>query len=391
MPEYIVVYTAVFGRYDTLQPAKYPSLCFTDGKMPPVAGWEYKTIFAGRDPKAANRNCKLLVHEHVDAEYSIYLDGNIQLLTDPRELIEKYLRDTDVAVFAHPTRACVYAEAEACIREGKAQASAVHSQMERYRRESYPEGAGLAACWVLIRRHTPGTRRFGELWWEEYNVGAKRDQLSFNYTCWKLGRRYAIIPGNLFGGTSKDFQRTKHRGAPTVIDYRTAYGQVLLPGEREYLKETAAQIQSKFSTLTIVNIGVFRCASMYCIRAGSSKARMIGVDIKSCDVPIDSSLRASFIVADSAKCHTQVKPPVHLLFIDGDHHYKAVEADLAGWVPKIPLGGIVVMHDHAPLPKHLALLPELEGVRRAVSEWAEKAKWERLLAPDSLAAFRRPG
>jgi len=387
----IMIYTAIFGNYDTLRPARYPSLCFTDGKMSPVTGWDYKTIFADKDPKWANRHCKILVHEHLNTEYSIYHDGNIEMLVDPHEAIERWLRDTDIAVFAHPTRNCVYDEAEACIREGKAQAGAVHSQMKRYRREGYPEGAGLAACWVLIRRHTSEMKRLNELWWEEYNEGAKRDQLSFNHACWKLGIRHTIIPGNLFKGTSKTFKRTTHQGAPTVIDYKTAYGQVLLVDEREYLKEMAGRIQTEFDSPTIVNIGVFRCASMYCLRAGAPKARMIGIDIRPCNVPIDPSLRAAFIVADSAKCHVQVAPPVHLLFIDGDHHYRGIVADLEGWTPKIPPGGIVIMHDYAPLPQHLALLPELEGVRRAVEEWAERSKWERLSAPDSLAAFRRPG
>lgn len=386
----IVVYTAVFGRYDTLRPARYPSLCFTDGEMPPVAGWEYRTVFAGRGPKWANRHCKLLVHEHLDMEYSIYHDGNVELLTDPRELIEKHLRDTDIAVFAHPTRTCVYEEAKACIREGKAPAIEVHPQMDRYRAESYPAHNGLAACWVLLRRHTNAVRRLNEFWWKEYAKGAKRDQLSFNYACWKLGMPYTPIPGDLFKGTSKDFQRTRHKGSPTVIDYKTAYGQVLLPDEREYLKATATRLQDKFGSPTIVNIGVFRCASMYCLRAGSPKARMIGVDIKPCSVEIDSSLRASFIIADSAECHVKVKPPIHLLFIDGDHHHEGVRADLENWTLKIPPRGVVIMHDYAPLPKHLALLPELEGVRRAVEEWAARIKWERLSAPDSLAAFRRP-
>lgn len=387
----IMIYTAVFGNYDTLRSARYPSLCFTDGKLSAVAGWNYKTIFADKDPKWANRHCKILIHEHLDVGYSIYHDGNIEMLVAPREAIERWLKDTDIAVFAHPRRNCVYDEAEACIREGKAQAGMVHPQMARYRREGYPEGAGLAACWVLIRRHTPEAKRFNEAWWAEYTRGAKRDQLSFNYVCWKSGIRYATIPGDLFEGTSEDFRREIHRGSPAMIDYKTACGHVLLPAEREYLKSTAEAIQDALGSPTIVNIGVYRCASMYCLRAGSPKAQLIGVDIKPCDVPIDPSLRAAFIIADSAKCHTQIKAPVHLLFIDGDHHYRAVEADLKGWASLIPKGGIVIMHDYAPLPEHLALLPELEGVRRATDEWAEWAEWERLSAPDSLAAFRRPG
>lgn len=387
----IVTYTAIFGNYDTLRPAKYPSLCFTDGQMRPIEGWEYKTIFSGEDPKQSNRHCKILVHEHLGVEYSIYHDGNIKMFIDPGEAIERWLRDADIAVFAHPDRDCVYDEAMACIEQGRAQPGAVGDQMARYRQEGYPEGVGLAACWVLVRRHTPEVKRFNEAWWAEYAKGAKRDQLSFNHTCWKLGMRYTTIPGNLFKGTSDAFRRTAHKRAPTMIDYKTACGHVLLADEREYLKSMAEAIQDRFDSPIIANIGVYRCASMYCLRTGSPRARLIGVDIKPCDVAIDPNLRAAFIIADSAKCHAQIEPPIHLLFIDGDHHYKAIEADLAGWTPKIPPDGIVIMHDYAPLPEYLALLPELEGVRRAINEWAEKVKWERLPAPDSLAAFRRPG
>lgn len=386
----IVVYSAVFGNYDTLRPARYPSVCFTDGGMRPVAGWDYRTIYANKDPKWANRHCKIMVHKHLGVEYSIYHDGNIEMLIDPQEAIARWLKDADIAMFAHPSRKCIYDEALACLILHKALASAVEPHMARYKQEGYPMSNGLAAGWVVIRRHTEAVERFNALWWEEYNKGAKRDQLSFNYVCWKLGIQYAIIPGNLFRGTSKAFRRTAHKRALAMIDYKTACGHVLLPAEREYLKAMAEQIQARFSSPTIVNIGVYRCASMYCLRAGSPRARLIGVDIKPCDVPIDVSLKAEFIIADSAKCHTQIKAPVHLLFIDGDHRHRAVEADLKGWASLIESGGVVVMHDYAPLPEHMAKLPELEGVRRAVDEWAGWAEWERLPAPDSLAAFRRP-
>jgi len=175
-----------------------------------------------------------------------------------------------------------------------------------------------------------------------------------------------------------------------MVDYKTAYGQVLLPDEREYLKSTAEAIEDRFGTPNIVNIGVFRCASMYCLRAGAPKARLIGVDIKPCDVPIDPGLKAEFIIADSAKCHDRVTAPVHLLFIDGDHRYSGVKADLEGWTRLIKPGGMLILHDYAPLPEHIVLQPTIEGVRRATEEWAEWAEWERLPAPDSLAAFRRP-
>jgi predicted O-methyltransferase YrrM len=49
---------------------------------------------------------------------------------------------------------------------------------------------------------------------------------------------------------------------------------------------------------------------------------------------------------------------IDLLFIDGDHSYKAVHADLEAWLPKLKDGGIVAFHDYN----------WAEGVRRAVQE-----------------------
>jgi len=230
----IVTYTAVFGGYDTLKPAKYPSVCFTDGKMGSVSGWEYQTIYGDKNPKWANRRCKILMHDHIDTEYSIYHDGNIQMIIRPEQVID-FLGQHDIAVFAHPLRDCIYEEAEACIREGKADEKVVRAQMARYKRDGFPTHAGLAACWVLIRRRTAAIKQFDILWWKEYESGAKRDQLSFNYICWKVGLKYAVIPGNLLKGTSDAFKRTPHKRAPKMLktDYRTAYGQVLLVDERE--------------------------------------------------------------------------------------------------------------------------------------------------------------
>jgi len=96
------------------------------------------------------------------------------------------------------------------------------------------------------------------------------------------------------------------------------------------------------------------------------------------------------IIGDSAEVHADFAKPIHLLFIDGDHHYTGVRADLKNWAPKVVPGGLVICHDYGPRPEHLALLPHLEGVRRAIMEWHDETPgWERLRAPGSLAAFRR--
>lgn len=205
----LVVYTAVFGGYDRLQPARFPSICLTD-KTQPVANWEYVAVRSLLPPVFISRQCKMFPWRFLgDYEYSIYHDGNIEMLSPP-EVVLGYLKDSDIAVFAHPDRNCVYEEGRACIAQHKAKADEVNIQLAKYRRLGYPENNGLAACWVLVRRHTPAIMALSEFWWQEFLDGAPRDQLSFDYCCWKLGINYSTIPGNLFKGTSTDFKRVKH-------------------------------------------------------------------------------------------------------------------------------------------------------------------------------------
>jgi predicted O-methyltransferase YrrM len=49
---------------------------------------------------------------------------------------------------------------------------------------------------------------------------------------------------------------------------------------------------------------------------------------------------------------------VHLLFIDGDHSYAGVKADIDAWLPRLAPGGVVALHD----------IGWAEGVQRVVRE-----------------------
>jgi len=171
------------------------------------------------------------------------------------------------------------------------------------------------------------------------------------------------------------------------VPWQTARGNALTTSERAWLKYAAEQVSVGG---LIVNIGVLLCASMYCLRAGAPQARLIGVDIIPSWLPIHPDLKAEFLIADSRICHVEVKDPIDLLFIDGDHHYVGIRDDINNWTPKIPSAGLVIFHDYAPLPSDLVKNPQLEGVRRAVNEWHEATSWRRLKAPDSLAAFQKP-
>ena len=84
------------------------------------------------------------------------------------------------------------------------------------------------------------------------------------------------------------------------------------------------------------------------------------------------------IFADVGKSAEVAEDYLHsefdLVFIDADHRYEAVKADLAAWVPKVRTGGIVACHDYGLWP----------GVTRAVDELGVKFT----LAGKSLAWWR---
>ena len=171
----------------------------------------------------------------------------------------------------------------------------------------------------------------------------------------------------------------------------TVPGAQLTRSERQWLYETAKEIAEVFPCPTIVNIGVFRGASMWCLRSGAPEATLIGVDIDySTPVHEKEKLDAELIEMDSNACGKRFSGDVHLLFVDGDHHEATVRGDIKAWCPHVATGGIAAFHDYSPTKKNLARFPHLIGGKRAVNEYFGKG-WERLQAPDSLAAFRRTG
>jgi hypothetical protein len=163
----IIVYTSIIGKHDILREQKGNFKPFVDSYS------EFK------DDRRNSRIQKILPHLFFDAEYSIYLDGNIQLLVEPQILIDEFLKDKDVAVFRHITRDCLYDEAKACGELGLEKPELMVEQMNWYRDHGHPKHNGLYEGGVIIRRHTKEVEAMNEKWWAHYCRFGKRDQVSF--------------------------------------------------------------------------------------------------------------------------------------------------------------------------------------------------------------------
>ncbi len=144
--------------------------------------WDIKTAYDKfKSPRRNSRVPKLLIHKFANTEYSIWIDGNIKLLISPEELIKRYLKNHDIAVFRHPVRNCIYKEAIECAKRGLDNVETIIEQAKSYEIEGYPKEKGLGECMMILRRHTPQIESFNNAWWTEYTRFSVRDQISFMY------------------------------------------------------------------------------------------------------------------------------------------------------------------------------------------------------------------
>ncbi len=146
------------------------------------------------DPRRNSRIQKILAHEYIDTEYSIYIDGNIRLLTTPEALIEKYLKETDIALFRHPTRDCLYDEAKICAVKGLDDPEVIIEQAVAYEKAGFAKHKGLVECNIIMRRHTPQVAALNNAWWAEWCRHSRRDQISFMYAVDQVGIPINSVP-----------------------------------------------------------------------------------------------------------------------------------------------------------------------------------------------------
>lgn len=197
-----VLYTAIIGNYDELKLAPnhitgWDYICFTDNNNLILnnKGWDIRIIENTKDNRRTARRLKILCFEYLkNYDLSVWIDGNIQLKVTPDILIKKY--GSRFTTLKHRRRDCIYKEANAVIKYGKGNANIVTNQILKYKNENFPKGYGLAATRFLIRENNIRLNSFMKLWWNEVKNGSFRDQLSFNYVCWKTGIHPEYIEDN---------------------------------------------------------------------------------------------------------------------------------------------------------------------------------------------------
>ena len=199
----IAVVTSSIGTNRLLDPIPFEGVdyhAFVDDNAANNKWITHPIIEFSNDPTYTNRRnakvYKILPFAFLpNYDYFFWVDSTHRLEINPNEVINKYLNDTDVAVFKHPERDCIYPEGKIVMDINFDHLNLVEDQLAFYKDLCYPENNGLYELPVRVQRNTALTQRMGWMWWEQICMFSSRDQISFPFVCHQLGIVPSILPG----------------------------------------------------------------------------------------------------------------------------------------------------------------------------------------------------
>jgi hypothetical protein len=188
------MYSANIGSKDVLQPPRvepegFEYVYFVDDKEQYESDtWDIREVPVDfGDTRLTARWYKTHPHLLFSGEDTIWIDGNYTMIADPTPLFVD-----DIVLFRHDAsgdRACLYAEAAACLKLGAGNPEMLRKQVEYYKRQGMPELNGLIASNVLLRK--PAAALLNEEWWDQIVKFSRRDQVSLPYVLWKNATEYS--------------------------------------------------------------------------------------------------------------------------------------------------------------------------------------------------------
>tara|TARA_R110002012_G_scaffold211146_1_gene381945 strand:+ start:22014 stop:22682 length:669 start_codon:yes stop_codon:yes gene_type:complete len=201
----IALYTVNIGGYDTpIDPTQIsgcPDLSGVDLYMitdheEKISNWEMKVPMVLSDTaRKTSRHPKINSHLYFpNYDYTIYIDSNMFISEKPQFYIDEFLKEHDIALHKNPYRSCAYAEAKEIRDVLKYEdPDIVDAEVDHLRFNGYPENNGLGACHLLVRRNTPQIAKLNDEWWSMVAQYSYRDQLSFDYSCYRTNTKYKVI------------------------------------------------------------------------------------------------------------------------------------------------------------------------------------------------------
>ena len=190
-----IIYTVITGNYDSIKQLLVVEegveyVLFTNNSEIKDAGvWKVVQIpseqWQGRTERENNillsRKVKMLPHKYLpkECELSIYVDADMLIKEPLMQLLKDLHEDTLFAACRHSYCGSVREEIEDLVAKGMVNETQVQQQWQRYLEWGFKDNMGISENGLLIRRHNDArVTQLMELWWEEFQKGCLRDQVS---------------------------------------------------------------------------------------------------------------------------------------------------------------------------------------------------------------------
>ena len=142
---------------------------------------------------------------------------------NPDDIIDTYLKDSDIALFKHPERDCAYDEGHLIQQINFDSMAFVKSQMVFYESQHFMRNYGLWELPCRIQRNTPQIQALMLTWWELICKYSSRDQLSLPYALSYHGITPTVMPGKANGIRQNDILpqvvNSTHARAKNTVEF----------------------------------------------------------------------------------------------------------------------------------------------------------------------------
>ena len=197
----IVIYTCITGNYDILKDNYFEAdnveyILFTDNQNLDTGNNKWKisnisNIKELRDMSLTEKNRYIKLHPYElfkdKYDYAIYIDGNIQVISDLRKLINGISNKYGIAMHNHRNRIDIYKEYKVCKILKKGNLNNLKKQIQYYKNDKFPKNYGmLEANVIYIDLKNEIGNSIMNTWWEEFLLRKSgRDQIALPYVLWK--------------------------------------------------------------------------------------------------------------------------------------------------------------------------------------------------------------
>lgn len=232
----IVIYTAISDSFDDLFSHTYITkdfdyVCFTNTTIESPGIWEIRPLEnRGFDSNRNAKYYKLFPNKFFpEYEYSIYIDGNIDVLDSALEakVLELIHNGVILSSNYHFERDCIYDEAKICMMYNIDDINIIEKQIKMLQDNGFPHNYGLFEMNLIFRKHhDEKVKKIMMDWWDIIKKNSKRDQLSFMYVLWKNNIQctpmFSVNPRKL-NNSFKYYKHNKIIASVLFIDYGNGY------------------------------------------------------------------------------------------------------------------------------------------------------------------------